>query len=185
MWGLMGCNAAETRMPSLQPLLQESGLNWPSILTAVEPYARWNVDQQNRDEVLSALEDILKPAPELPEPKKRAHKCVEHLDAVADMLKHGHRDMVEQLVELKGKHGEKLIGVYLDWEGTKMRVVMEDSHHAVRARADRLDRQIKGHKSAGLTKSFKEARTARNWKPSMRVVPLSPERAAECGMETT
>lgn len=178
--GMMFGNAKE--YSALDQLCRDAKFNWPQILTAIEPYARWNADPVDVDKVLAQIEPFLKPAP-APEPKKRAHRCVEELDAVADMIAAGNRELVD-LIPLTGKKGAKLIGVMLTWNGTKMRVVMDDNVQAVRARADRLDRQIKGHKAASVTKGFKEARRARNWKPSNRVVPLSPERAAECGMET-
>ena len=177
--GLMFGNATTYR--DLDELCRSTGINWAKAVSATEPYARWNCENINRDAVLAELEPHLLPA-KAKATKKRAHACVEFLDRTADVIASGQRGLLK-LEEFKDDKGNAKIAVRLLWEGTRMKVVMDDNVDAVRARADRLDRQIRTHKAKGESKGYKEARRNYNWKVSMKVVPLSPERAAECGME--
>ena len=181
VWGMMGENAA--RFNHLDDLAVASGINWARALSATEPYARWNADglDLDRDAILREIEPHLLPA-KATVTKKRAHPCVEFLDVVADALAAGFGDMLH-LGEFKDDRGHDKFKIKLLWENTTLNVVMDNNVAAIRDRADRLDQQVRGHKAKGEGSTLKEYRRMRNWKPSYKVVPLSPERAAECGME--
>jgi hypothetical protein len=164
---------------SIDAQCKDSGLNWAKLLRATEPYLRWNCDDVDVKDILSQIEPHLSPAkPHVV--KKRSHACVEALDYIADMIDSKTGCPGLDIFYVKEK---TMIRIPLEWEGTKLRIVTECRVNAVRARADKLDKQIRNHKANAVTDGYKAARRARNWKPSMRVVPLNADRAAECGME--
>jgi hypothetical protein len=94
---------------------------------------------------------------------KRAHSCVAELDALAAQVESGDFSHVEYM-PLLGNH----ICVRVNYETTKLKLVMKCLPEDIRARADKLDKQIRRSKRDALTSSAKETRQASKWKPNYR-----------------
>ena len=186
IWSVISSgSAARDQYLALEKQVADLPFNLPKLLSATEPYMRWNCERIDAAAVLAEVEPYLN-SPVVKAPVKRKHGCVQALDDLAALLAEGSvpADRVPGLELIKDDRGNQRLRYAVNFKGTTLRVVMDNNARAIVDRADKLEKQIASHKSKSESKGLKEARSAYNWKPNLRVVPLSPERAAECGMET-